>query len=145
MLYLSSILLLFLWCGMIRMGAIMVIAITLLLVIVVGQRQRIKRSGSILINCHWRGMAQSRPRAAAEPALCCTLSDGDWLLLCSNLHRGRGIIAHAAWIRYERFICPTPPLPLWSLFAWQMIERPLVSPCSTWISSCHRKHQYLNG
>lgn len=51
------------------MGAIMVIAIILLLVIVVGQRQQIKRSGSILTNCHCEGITKSSSRAVAEHVL----------------------------------------------------------------------------
>lgn len=58
-----------LWCGVLWMGAIMVIAIIPLLVIVVGPRQQIKSSGSILINCHCKGITESSSHTVAQPVL----------------------------------------------------------------------------
>lgn len=72
------------------MGTIMVIAVMLLLVIVVGQEQLMKRSGSILVNCHYKGMTKSH--TVAEPLL----GIHDRLLLCFNLQCGSGISEHAA-------------------------------------------------
>lgn len=64
------------------MGTIMVIAIILLLVIVVGQRQQIKRTGSILINRHCKGITKSSSHAVAEPAALYTVIDSSSALTC---------------------------------------------------------------
>lgn len=56
--------------GVLWTGTVVVIAIILLLVTVVGQRQQIKRSGSILINCHCEAITKWSSHTVAEPVLC---------------------------------------------------------------------------
>lgn len=112
-----------LWWGTISRWTIMVAAIILLLVIVVGQRQQIKRSGSILISCHYKGTTRLSSHTVAEPVL------RTWwltpLLLQPVLWRWNNWAA--AWIQSPGFMCLTPPFPHGAPFSGHMIERPLVS------------------